>query len=235
MSPLPDDPPPGGSVGGANEEVLEAGADAKRLRTGRLRRDLLLAALILALIAAVARAMSHHNPSTAAPTTAPSLPSGRSAPDSGSGLLNGSVVNPSGTAQSDAQDPFACPASYQCLESAEAGPSAVSALHAAFPAAVLQSASTVRLLAPHLGLPLWFRQINARFGPNRILVRVQRQSASDVNRSGVANSEFGVITFYERPLNRYHVVVQVTTPKGQVEPLSPLQKLASDVRLLDLS
>lgn len=222
-----------GATGGpAAEEVLEAGA--KRARPGRLRRDLLLAALLLALVAAVARAMSHSSRPDAAPT-APASTVSRSAPDSGSGLLNGSVVDVTGAPEQGPDDVGACPAAYQCLVADEPGPAAAAALAAAFPNVVLESTTTVRLLSPNFGQPLWYRQITGRFGANQVLVRVQRQRPQDLNRGGVAESEFGVITYYEGPLSKYHVVVQVTTPKGREQALPPVQKLGHDVRLLELS
>jgi hypothetical protein len=211
--------------------VLETGA--KRSRSGRLRRDLLLAAVILGLVAAVARAMSHSNSSDAGPTTGPSSSAAvRSAPDTGSGLLNGSVIKPP---EQGPDDVGACPATYRCLEVDEAGPRATAALVAAFPSAVLEATTTVRLLSPNFGQPLWYRQITARVGPNRILIRVQQQRRQDVDRRGVAVSEFGVITYYEGRLSKYHVVVQVTTPRGHVQAMRPVQNLGRDVRLLGLS
>lgn len=223
----------GPGAGQVGEEVLEAGA--QRARPGRLRRDLLLAAVLLALVAAVARAMSHRSSSDASPTGGPSPTASRSAPDSGSGLLNGSVVDPTATLAPGAQDPFACPATYQCLESAEAGASALTALHAAFPAAVLESASTVRLLSPHDGKPLWFRQLTARDGANEIVVRVDRARVANADGRGTTRSGGTVVTYYQATLATYHVVVQVIASNGPGQALLPLQKLADDVRLLALS
>jgi hypothetical protein len=232
---LPDDPPAARTpVGG--EEVLEAGGRPGKSRTRRLREQLLLAAVILALVAAVARAMSHSGrPDSSPATPGSSLPAHRSAPDSGSGLLNGSLVDPSGPAAGTAQDPFACPATYQCLESAEAGAPAVAALHAAFPAAVLQSASTVRLLSPHVGPPLWFRELDARLGSTEILVRVHRPTAIASVRPAISRAAGAVVTYYQGRLATYDVDVQVTTQTNREQPLSPMQKLAADVRLLNLS
>jgi hypothetical protein len=224
----------GSSGGPAGEEVLEAGAT--RTRPGRLRRDLLLAALLLALVGAVARAMSHHSSPDTTPTSGPSTSTAsRSAPDTGSGLLNGSVVDPTGTVAPGAQDPFACPATYQCLESADAGSPAVTALRAAFPAAVLESASTVRLLSPHDGKPLWFRQLTARNGAAEILVRVDRAGVPNSDGRGTTRSGGTVVTYYQATLANYHVVVQVIATNGPGQALPPLQKLAADVRLLALS
>jgi hypothetical protein len=217
---------------GPSEEVLDSGGPPKRARTRRLREQLLLGAVILALVAAVGRAMSGDDKKPdAAPTPTPSATGSHGAPDPGSGLLNGSVVNPSGRPD----DPADCPVTYQCLQTDEAGEPAVRALVAAFPDALLMSATTIRLLSPNFGQPLWFRQINARFGPNRILIRVQQGRPSDVDRRGVAHAEDSEITFYEAALAKYHVAVQVSAPKGHPQPLAPLQKLARDVRLLGLS
>jgi hypothetical protein len=215
------------------EEVLEAGAE--RGRAARLRRDLLLAAVLLALVAAVARAMSHHSGTDATPTGGPSSTASRGAPDTGSGLLNGSVIDPSATVAPGAQDPFACPAAYQCLESGEAGSPAVTALHAVFPAAVLESASTVRLLSPHDGKPLWFRQLTARNGTTEILVRVDRARVPNTDGGGMTRSGGTVVTYYQATLETYHVLVQVIASNGPGQALPALHKLAADIRLLALS
>ena len=77
------------------EEELVSGPRGPRTRLGRLRLDLLVAAVILVGVIVVGRAMSRHNDGGAPkPTPTPSVSApvggfGTGAPDSGSGLLNG--------------------------------------------------------------------------------------------------------------------------------------------------
>jgi hypothetical protein len=236
--PAPEDDAPA-----PDEEVLQTGGRTKRRRTRRLREELLLAALILAGVLAVGRAMSADNgKSNAPPTAGPTSSAGsHGPPDPGSGLLNGSVLTYSptdagvtvpGLPSRGPGDPTRCPTGHVCVAEDRAGAPAIAALLDIFPDAVLQSATTINLKDPDDDQPLLFRQMNARLGATRILVRVQRQLPGDAPRQGVSADGDRAITYFEGALSRYHVVVQVDSPKTVRQPIGALEILARDVRLL---
>lgn len=202
-------------------------------RIGRLRTDLVIGAVIIAGLVGLGRAMSHGDgPTETPPSPTPSASVrtfGTGAPDSGSGLLNGSTTGATGS------DPAACPTAFGCVVTDHASAPQIAAILAAFPAALLQSVTSVQLGQPIEHPRLWFLQINARFGDRRLLVRLQRPTPGDLNRQGVvANGSDRRITFYENQLRRYHVMVQLDAPNALRPPTAQVQRLARDVRLLDL-
>jgi hypothetical protein len=183
------------------------------------------------------------------------------APDTGSGLLNGMAtmsippghpipipIGPGdvttisigpGRAEIDqrlppstSDDPAECPTGIDCYTEENAAASARAAVRAAFPGAVIQSASTVHLNSEQFGQMLWFVQINALVGHNQLVVRVQAPRDTDRNRSGADNAGDSTIAYYEHALRQYHVFVQVDGPAGAVPSVRSLKVLAHDVRLL---
>jgi hypothetical protein len=243
MPPSDDERPAG------DEELLETGGRGERRRLGRMRLDLAIGAVVLGGALVVARLISDNDASTGArpaPTPSPS-PSARTygtgAPDSGSGLLNGmatatlapsdgrGVTIPARPGR-DADDPFRCPESATCTTVESAAAPVRAAVRAAFPGAVLEAATTVRMAGRPAAASLWFLQVNALVGSREILVRVQVPTSRDVEQGNETETAHGTTAYLSTGLRQYHVTVQVDGPAGREQPFSALQKLATDVRLL---
>ncbi len=235
----------------SDEEELSTGPRERGPlnRFGRLRLDLLVAAVILGGVIVVGRAMSREGGGTPKPTPTPSASApvggfGTGAPDPGSGLLNGAATFT--VVASDGQpvvvpavvpvgsgDPAACPKGIGCYSVASAPAPALAAVRAAFPAMILESATTVRLDVKNYGAALWFLQINGRRGGDEILVRLQATSDSGHDQHGTIRLGTQATTYYGHPLLQYYVYVEVHHQAGTNQPLAPLARLVRDVRLLD--
>lgn len=226
------------------EELPQPRRHRELPRRLRLRLDLTLGALLLALAALVGTALGHHGGSATSTTpAAPPASSAIPAPPSGSPLPSGTsfvTVAPAregGSLSRPGFYPQLCRAQTECVSVTAVAQSARTAVRDAFPGARITMAREVRLHVKNYGDALTAMDVRARRGDARIFVSLRGAARTDVgrdagSRAGTLISGHHRITQYETTLAQYDVLVQVVVRANQHQDIAPLARLANDVRLV---
>jgi hypothetical protein len=220
-----------------DEELPQPPRHRDRPPAQRLRIELALGALLLLGIALIASAIARRgggpggtSTPTPAPTSMPSVP-GVVAP---SDFVTVAPVKggwiPRGPAQA-----ARCPAGLHCVTLHEVSARARAAVQDAFPGARITSSQTVLLTVGRHSEGLWGLGIRARTRDAEVIVQVRVSVSGDHRRWATLHRGGQAVARLERALGDYHVAVRVISPADRPPPRAALERLAHDIRLLELS
>lgn len=236
--PLPrTDPPAFADLG--EEEVLP-GRDRPPNR--RLRLELGGAAVILAVVAGIASAISHHaKPNAAASSTTPVVVAAPAPSVQPAAVASDFVTLSPEHGGWIPRDPIPCPVQGQCITTHGVSMPVRLAVGNAFPGWTIISSRTIRLSVKNYGEALVSLDVDAQLGDARLIIRLRgkdnyvHRSRSDPMGPGVVML-FGPnrITRYETTLSQFYVTIAVVAPASRRQTIEPLRQLGNDGRLLAL-
>lgn len=213
----------------AGDQDEELPQPRRRLEARRLRLELGLAAVLLLVVAVLARSLTHRGSGTPAATTS-AAPSHRVTVQTFPTDFVTLTPIKGGWLPRSAAQALRCPV--RCVTIADVSGPVRDAIADAFPGAQVTSARTVRLVVRNFGNANWSLQVRARAGDR--LVLLQARGAANGDSGGYQQMIFDghLISRYAVTLMEYHVLVQVISPADDPPSRAALQQLAGDARLL---